>query len=379
MALYFFQFGLLQPIASLFNSQLPIAIVTLLLVIYLLIINKLKIKSYVFLSFTFITLFFMLNSIFFDNTNYTIIIYFDFLLKCFSAFLIASLDVNEKDLYNAFIKLALLNFLAICTFPFFEDFFDSMNYMRFGYAMLPSAIMFIYGTFNKGFNLNWFILSIISIFLTIVYGSRGPIITFLLLIVLLFLFTNKLSPIRKYIITSFSLIFLVIAYLSIKHNVIILIIDYLNKKGINTYALNKLRMMFTQGVLEASSGRDMIYSTLLQDIKEKPIFGHGIGHIQNYLGTTSHNIFLQILVEFGVIGLSIWILIWGWVGYKYILMSHLNSDFLFKISTLLIAVSIGRLLVSSDYWLRPEYWFSLSLLINYKGKRKIGNLISENR
>lgn len=371
MAIFIFQFGLLQPFASLLNSQLPIAIVTLLLVVYALFINKLKVKAYVIVSFLIVTIFFMLNSLFnYDNTSLTLLIYMEFFVKCFTAFYIASLDVNEKDLYNAFIKLALLNFLAIFIYPF-VDFFNSMNYMRFGYAMLPSTIIFLYASFHKKFNPSWFVLGIIALFLTIIYGSRGPIIVLFLMFILVLVFTNKLTLINKYIITGLSSIFLLLVTVMItKQNTLLIIINYLNGKGINTYALIKLERVFSQGIAEASSGRNVIYPILIEYIRESPLWGHGIGHVQQDLEFTAHNFLLQILVESGVIGLIVWLLIWIYVGYKYVLISHFKYDYLFKIATLLIAVSIGRLLISSDYWLRPEYWFVLALLINFKVKKE---------
>ena len=375
MAIFIFQFGLLQPFASLLNSQLPIAILTVLLVVYALYINKLKVKLYVIVSFLLITIFFMLLGLInYDNTSLTLLIYMEFIAKSFVAFYIASLDVDEKNLYSAFIKLALLNFLAIFIFPF-VDFLDSMNYMRFGYAMLPSAIMFMFAAFYKKFNPYWFVLAMVALFVTVVYGSRGPIICLLFMVILLFLFTNKLSLIKKYFIAGFSSILLIIVSIIITNqNVILEIINYLNTKGINTYALIKLEVMFSQGIAESSSGRNIIYATLIEYIKESPIWGNGIGHTQQTLDFTAHNLFLQILVESGVIGLIVWLLIWIYVGYKYILISHLKYDYLFNIATLLIAVSIGRLFISSDYWFRPEYWFVLSLLISFKVRKKIEQL-----
>jgi hypothetical protein len=44
--------------------------------------------------------------------------YGEFLLKGSSAFVIASMPTKGKDLYDAFLKLAIINFISIALFPF---------------------------------------------------------------------------------------------------------------------------------------------------------------------------------------------------------------------------------------------------------------------
>ena len=36
---------------------------------------------------------------------------------------------------------------------------------------------------------------------------------------------------------------------------------------------------------------------------------------------------------------------------------------------LIISLAFGRLLFSSDMWLRPEYWFAFSMLFAYPNKK----------
>lgn len=367
MALFIFQFGLLQPIASMVNSQSPIALFTLLLTIIALVVNKFQIKKYVIIILISISLIFLLNSILHSNLIDSLMLYIEFLAKGFSAIYIASLKVDEDHLLNAFTKLALFNFFAIFLYPFL-DIFDSMNYMRFGYAMIPSLMMFFYA-YKKSMKSTekfiWLLLFVASIILTILYGSRGSVVVLTIFILLLTLFSNKVTGLKKIaIITTFS-IFLLLLFLNT--NLIGNLINFLNKNlGINSYALVKFEKMFNEGLRDSSSGRDVIYSNLFNLFKESPFFGQGIGSSQVHLGFTAHNILLQILVETGSIGLIIWFLIWLYLFGKYKLLTKFGDSSYFKISTLLIAASFGRLLVSSDMWLRPEYWFLISLLLNVK-------------
>lgn len=365
MALYIFQFGLLQPIASIFNSQWPIAAFTVSLLFIMLLNNKFIVKDYVALVLAIFSTYFMINALIYKESSFIILpVFIEFILKSFSGFIIGSLDTDGEMLYDAFLKIGLLNFFAIVLYPF-VDFLDSMNYMRFGYAMVPSVIMFLFALFDKeDQKIGWLLALLTSFILTVMYGSRGALVVFLVLGLLLFLFSKRIKFANKIKILVFGVL---IIMLVLKYNLIVRTIDYLyHNLGIETYALMKFRRMFDGGFWDASSGRDRIYKRLLSHIKEKPTIGNGIGFAQKVSGFTSHNLFLQVLIESGLIGLLIWICLWIYCIKKYKFMAIQNEDGFYKIATLLISVSLGRLLFSSDYWLRPEYWFVLSMLINFK-------------
>ncbi|WP_462411182.1 O-antigen ligase family protein [Neobacillus sp. Marseille-QA0830] len=371
MALFIFQFGLLQPIASIVNSQIPVAAFTVGLVIVMLIRNSFKIKLYVIAFFIIISLFYLLNGLILSqNLWLTVTLFIGFILKGFSGFLLGSVDTNSKELYNAFLKIGVLNFLAIGTYPFFMGFFDSMEYMRFGYAMVPSVIMFWFQVMGeKKFNPLWWAMAIYSTAVTIIYGSRGTILVLLLVILLSFLFSKKLQIGKKLFISATLGI---VIYLVVKNDILIKIVDYLFfDLGIKSYTLEKLRMMIIDGIAASSSGRDTLYSSILLYIKQNPVIGYGIGYSDSVLGLFPHNIILQIMLESGLIALTCWFCLWVFCGYKYRIMSMEKDAGLFIITTLVIAVGLGRLLVSSDLWLRPEYWFMLSILVNYQREESI--------
>jgi len=372
MAMYIFQFGFLQPIASIANSQMPIAGFSLLLLFAMLINNGFRVKTYVVISFIIVSVYFLLNAIIKDNTVLIMSIYGEFIVKSFSAFIIASMTVNGDELYNSFLKLSVVNFVAIVLFPF-VGFLNSMNYMRFGYAMIPSVIMFFYASFHsKSKKILWVLLTIVSCTLTIIYGSRGPIGILLIFASLLFIFSKKATKLRKFLILSITSISL---FTIIKFQLTKKILDYLYFGiGIRSYALEKLKMMITVGFSESSSGRDVMYSYIIQLIKDNPIIGYGIGIVQANLNSTAHNIILQILIESGFIGLIIWIIVWILFMERYIKMSRLQELGLFRVVTLIVSISVGRLLFSSDMWLRPEYWFALSMFISFNYKNIKGGV-----
>lgn len=373
MAIYIFQFGFLQPIASIVNSQLPVAGFSLLLVILALFNNKFKIKTYILIILGLVSVYFFTTAIIFKtNQNEILNIYIGYLLKCFSAVFIASIPIKGKRLYEAFLKLAIVNFFAIVLFPF-TNFLTSMNYMRFGYAMVPSVMMFFYAFFNeKKHKPIWLILTSISTILTTIYGSRGPLLVLIIFIGLLFLFSKKVKKGVKTLLIIFGSISTFIIY---QYQLVTRLLDYIYfDLGVRSYALAKFRMQLSDGLAASSSGRDRLYGWIFEMIRENPFFGSGIGVTQAEFGVgmTPHNIFLQILVEAGIVGLIIWFIFWIFLSNRYIRLISLEDSGYFKIATLVIASSIGRLLISSDIWLRTEYWFAISLLINFNCKKLQG-------
>jgi len=265
MAMFIFQFGFLQPIASLVNSQIPIAGFSLLLLLALLLNNRFIIKGYVILTFLLVSVYFLVTSLVLtNNTQVIMLIYFEFLVKSFSAFIIGSLTVDDKVLYKSFLNVSIVNFASIAMFPI-VGFLDSMNYMRFGYAMVPSVIMFFYAVYDSKFkNPIWVILAATSLFLSLVYGSRGPMVVIFMFLLAVFIFSNikKIKKIASIIIGA-SLFFL-----AVSNNRLLKLIDYIYfDVGITTYALAKLRMMLISGLLESSSGRDVIYEKIFNAIR----------------------------------------------------------------------------------------------------------------
>lgn len=149
------------------------------------------------------------------------------------------------------------------------------------------------------------------------------------------------------------------------------LLDYLYYSlDLKTYSLAKFRMMIANGLIESSSGRDIIYLTLLHYIKNNLFFGYGVAYSNIILGYTPHNIMLQVLIESGIFGLIVWMSLWIYFFHKLRYIHYKQNK---KLSNILISISslaIGRLLVSSDMWIRPEYWLVISIIINYKIEEK---------
>jgi hypothetical protein len=143
MSLYLFQFGILQPFSSILNSQLPIVVFTAGIGIIFLINNDFRFKKYVFILAPLLFIYFISHAFFYNIGLLLILTLFtEFFVKGYSGFIFASVPVNSQDFYQSLKKVAVINLFIVGFSPFIQS-YDSMNYMRYGYAMVPSLLVFL--------------------------------------------------------------------------------------------------------------------------------------------------------------------------------------------------------------------------------------------
>lgn len=121
------------------------------------------------------------------------------------------------------------------------------------------------------------------------------------------------------------------------------------------------------------SGRTEIWISVMQEVVHKPFFGYGIGvkasHITDF-PLTSHNMYLQILMEFGLIGvlLFVFLLIAIW---KLLIkrLDHFvgrwSSCFMLSI---LVYLSFELTLFQNNYSIALFQWLIMTVGINIKDK-----------
>ena len=155
-----------------------------------------------------------------------------------------------------------------------------INYnMSLGYGLILGSVV-LYQCKN--------IFSVLASFTIIVivtfFASRGPLLVFVAYVLYDLLF-NK-SRLRYFILA------VLLALISS----ITIIISYFDSIGIQSRTLNKIM----ESSLVDSSGRDVIYSDFINILNDNPIMGIGLWGDRVVLqGAYCHNIFLEILLNFG--------------------------------------------------------------------------------
>lgn len=204
------------------------------------------------------------------------------------------------------------------------------------------------------------VVSFIVVFLDC--HTRGAIVTIFFGIVVLIL--QKIQRGRTWILLLISIVAL---FLYSNATVILKAINqvFINK-GITIPALQKTIGLIS--INDMGNGRDIVYAKAFEVIKRSPIIGHGVGYFEMYSGGNyAHNYFLQILCEFGVVGL---------IGAGIFLITiitillrdkELEEN---KYIALLFSLSVS-LFTSGVYWTSFIYiYFMFYFVSNYNWKTK---------
>lgn len=295
--------------------------------------------------------------IFPQNSEALISIIFPFFFICLPCF-VYSFSINDKNvLMNVIYKVSEIVFIVgtLIGILTFTNRINIGNYsMPLSYYMLLPAIINTYRLFMKK-STGSILKVIISLIIILSLGSRGPIMSFGVYIIL-----ASIKNIKKITYTSLllytSIFFALILGIVFFQNIIAYIYGLLMNFGIRSRTL----YLFMQDNLHLS-GRDALYEVIIRQIAENPIIGIGIAGDRVFLGGRySHNIFIEIFSNFGVIIGSIIIVVITFISYKAILS---KNKFDSNINIIWFCLGFIPLLVSGTYLTDFKFWIFLGLAI----------------
>lgn len=240
-------------------------------------------------------------------------------------------------------------------------FIDSYS-MTFSYALLfPTFIMITKKSWI------WKSIAVILMIEMLAIGSRGAI----MLSITYWLFTmfwGKLSFIKIVMYT----IILYVAYFLFFETIINALANLFESVGINS---RTLRLLVNDELVSHDSGRDFIYQQTWRLIDQKPLFGNGVWADREFLDMYCHNVFLELLLDFGYVGTGLILIVFGIKQFKifkkipmghktmYLMMFGILCP-LFVSSSYLTSFNVGMFLGFSyllskihDYKLFQDYEF----------------------
>lgn len=167
----------------------------------------------------------------------------------------------------------------------------------FGFAIF---LLLITSMNNAIFKLIYFVLSILCVSMALVTGSRKVIIMLLLLAVLYALTAPKIG-------TKIKIILLFVLVLSVAYY-------FITQVEFLQYSYGDRLMAFFNSDLDDGSieRRTELREYAIMLFKQHPILGAGIDSVRNHLtasgdkGTYSHNNYVELLADFGIIGALIY-------------------------------------------------------------------------
>lgn len=214
---------------------------------------------------------------------------------------------------------------------------------------------------NKLITILLSIINLIYLMFLFQFGSRGPLV--LLLFLLVFLFTIK--PCCSGIGIHFNklrLIILLVVLLIILTNfnsLMQFLSSYLSEHDISSRAINKFINLSASGDID--NGRSIIYDKAIEGFLQNPFFGNGLDcFYQNTGEVYPHNFILQILYDGGIL---LFIILFIPIIKRIIYyLTSMKSSHYGMLSFLLIAGIIGAWF-SEDLWRLPLLWISFGVLL----------------
>lgn len=264
--------------------------------------------------------------------------------------------INQLILKGSFTGIGgatyqVLSYIAAFTYGLnLYTFFYGELYVRFGIFR------------GKKYKIISFIFLFLEVFSVIISGGRGGIV--LVLIYSLYIFFMSIKVINyKLILKNIILASIFITIFSLTLPVMLQ-----NKTFKNSYDRVFAFIADDGGInWDGTSGRDIVYLEGIDEIKENLLLGKGF-----FLTPINpHNLFLEILINGGVIYLVCILMFILFIIYK--LKKIISSNEKNKLVLIILLYPTTMLMFSGTYLTNTELWFCLSFIISYKyiGKEEL--------
>lgn len=288
------------------------------------------------------------------------------------AYLFFSIVDRPEDIIEVVRKFCVYDFIFLIVLQLvprlISGYFSDVNYegiivkrpysLSFGYSMLLPVIVFLYIfiTRKKILYLICAFLGGVTIFL---YGNRGA-----LGMIIIFLCLMTIDNIRECKDTSYKIFkIMIVSLLAIVgvlflNKIVIELVHILHSFGIESRTLNFL----AAGDILDTSGRDVLWDAVIKAIHKQGAFGYGFFGDRPFVGPIhyvgyAHNIFLELVVSFGVIG----IVIIAKICFDSIYMLFVCKDKKWR-QVFIIFFSVScQLLISMSMWYVMEFWAMLAI------------------
>ncbi|NPV45214.1 MAG: hypothetical protein HPY70_14770 [Firmicutes bacterium] len=323
--------------------------------------NKIK-----FINIYFISIFiFLINYLFFnENWFYLKNIIFPFFFTCLPS-LVYSWSINNWNILEDVMKKTGILVFIVCSIIALLVFTNKASIgsynMALSYYMLLPTVVYI-NEFIENFTIKSFLPVFISFFIILTLGSRGAIMC-LGVFVILKLITKEKKFNYKTILISVIIITLIVIILLSLHSILENLYNFLIQFGVHSRSL----YLFLRNDVHLS-GRELLYKTIIEEIKDNPLFGIGLAGDRRVINGYTHNIILEIISGFGIIIGSIIVILLGIISLKALFSQNIKeaSNFI----SMWFCLGLVHLMVSGSYLIDFRFWIFLGLAINYIKKTK---------
>jgi len=231
--------------------------------------------------------------------------------------------------------------------------------MTSAYSLLPSAIFSIYFLFTRRRVIDILVFLAMTVEL-LFFGVRWPIALYGFSFVILMLYFSK-NVKFKVLLTIFSLSTVLIFISGLYSDILTNISNFFIEIGITNSVIERI----LNGTLTEQNGRDVIYNTMMELVKDKPIIGYGLFFDRTVFGAYAHNIIIELWINFGFLLGSLFIIATMFNTIK-IINTNMKNDFVFVFIIMVIIMSLGQLLISGSYLENTYFFLLIGLFFNHR-------------
>jgi O-antigen ligase len=243
--------------------------------------------------------------------------------------------------------------------------YQGISYLAaFAYSLSLFSILFgdSYPRFrlckSKIFIAVTYLLMLFQIICVFVTGGRGGfVLVFMASLMLLYLKFKKSIKYAKVILVAITIVLSLILF----SNILPQEVDALMQRGTGRI----FSYITFEGIdFSETSGRDIYYAKAIKLIEERPMLGYGIFKYVDTSDDYPHNIFLEILLQGGILYLLLWIILLVILLLKFKRILKVDD-----INLLLIPIALypfTELLFSGSYLMTPLFWFIIAYVFSFK-------------
>lgn len=287
------------------------------------------------------------------------------------AFLLAK-QVDDFELLLSEINNigTIISALFVITFALIVFVFKvNFDYMNITYGCIP-WVLFLFGHsiyYKTKYNR---IISIIAFAFIAFSGCRGALLTTSIYLATMYLLSLKNGLNVRKLLGFIAVFILGLIIIFNFDNLISLLYETLSRMGFRSRTLELYLNLSVEEGLFHYSDREKIQLPLINNLN---IIGHGLyGDRVTLNGVYAHNVFLEVLYDFGIIIGGVICIIYCLLLMRSIkLMFDTRSDHIQLMIAVSLAVLTCKYMVSLSLFSTAEFWFLIGLLLSCTRRKKL--------
>lgn len=286
--------------------------------------------------------------------------YWQYITLAFLCAYIAEYDVIKKAFNFSAVIILVFDILLLLTpnyYRFFTDYAYGGVGLVFSYSLLFPAIVFLRIARKDGKKI-FIVPSITAIALLLIYGgNRTALLCYIIAFIYTYFIEGCLMNKKKFIIIFLVSLFAIILLENLE-GIVLALSGFLGELGLSSRVFD----FILSGRFFSSSGRNEIREVLVNHLFSiDGVFGFGVcgDRVLTSTHEYAHNIFLEILIQFGwILGLMFCaLLIWLFLrAYK----RHTEYN---EFIIILIFSKVLALMVSATFWNEIYFWCMIAICL----------------